>query len=451
MNFFRAYAPLHHLKDESIASILAAAPAADAADTLAELDNKVLTRLLTLLPLTKQAAIVSYLPLPRQAEIIEGQSPLDVTAIFQALPSDEQADVLKLLRPSAREKLLPVLSRKERKDLLTLAGYTEETVGSITNTDFVAAPGGLTAGEALDQLRKNARDRETIYIRDGRAETGRLGGTGSWRELGGGLAGIRVDQAMRPDPVIVRDTDHRKAAVEKIQRYDLLALPMVGETGKMLGIVTVDDAMGVGAMEDRADLARFGGSLLKDELDLRHSRLKEMFGVRFFWLALLTIFGVLTSNVVAAQEALLDEVIILAAFLAPIIDMGGNTGSQSATLVIRAMALGQVSLSIEDFLYVLKRDFPVAVLLGISLALLECGLAAVSKGVGLDILLTVGLSMFSVTMAGSLIGLLLPFGAKKIGVDPATLSAPMITSLMDIIGVSIYFSFAYVFLAEMLA
>ena len=218
-----------------------------------------------------------------------------------------------------------------------------------------------------------------------------------------------------------------------------------------MGIVTVDDARDVAEIEEAAELARFGGSKLNTaELDLRTSSLTRMFSARFFWLAVLTLFGVLTSNLVAAQEALLSETIILAAFLAPIIDMGGNTGSQSATLVIRAMALGQIRLTWKDVWFVLRRDLPVALLLGLGIAILEGVLALVSKGVGTDILLIVGLSMLSVTVAGSLIGLLLPFAAKKIGADPATLSSPLITSVMDLSGVLIYFAFAYFFLGATL-
>jgi magnesium transporter len=169
-----------------------------------------------------------------------------------------------------------------------------------------------------------------------------------------------------------------------------------------------------------------------------------------FWLILLTVFGIFTSSIVAQQEELLSSVLILAAFIAPIIDMGGNTGSQTATLVIRAMALGQTRPCLRDFLHILKRDIPVALAMGVTIAVLEAILAYFSKGVGGNVLLVVGLSMLAVTVVGSLVGVALPFIARRLGFDPATLSSPFITSVMDLLGVLIYFGFAYYFLSDLI-
>ena len=142
--------------------------------------------------------------------------------------------------------------------------------------------------------------------------------------------------------------------------------------------------------------------------------------------------------------------IVLAAFIAPIVDMGGNTGSQSATLVIRAMALGELKLKWRDVWLIIQRELPVAAALGLAIAALEVVLAYFAKGVGLDILMVVGLSMLVCTVLGGIIGALLPFLARRIGTDPATLSSPLITSIMDLLGVFIYFGFAYAFLGELL-
>ncbi|WP_198669009.1 magnesium transporter [Elioraea thermophila] len=157
----------------------------------------------------------------------------------------------------------------------------------------------------------------------------------------------------------------------------------------------------------------------------------------------------MTSHFVTAQEELLDKAIVLAAFIAPIIDMGGNTGSQTATMVIRAMALGQVALRWRDFFTVLKRDLPVAVALGVSIAVLEAVLAWTTKGIGWDVVAVVGLSMLACTVLGSLFGILLPFAARAIRQDPATLSSPVITSVMDLVGVFIYFGIAWAFLGHL--
>ncbi|HXH36178.1 MAG TPA: magnesium transporter [Plantibacter sp.] len=184
------------------------------------------------------------------------------------------------------------------------------------------------------------------------------------------------------------------------------------------------------------------------DLDLRRSGFFRMVSARGLWLALLTVFGIVTSTFVAAQEELLMSAITLAAFVAPIIDMGGNTGSQSATLVVRGMALGQVRLNWRDLWFVVRREIPIAATLGIAIAILEAVLAFFSKGVGGDILLIVGLTMVCVTILGGIIGGLLPFAARRVGADPATLSSPLITSVMDLLGVVIYFGIAYAVLGS---
>lgn len=220
----------------------------------------------------------------------------------------------------------------------------------------------------------------------------------------------------------------------------------------MLGIMTIDDAMDIEKEQDARQLARFGGTTLggQSDLDIMTSPFHQMFRVRVFWLALLTVFGVITSSFVAAQEEILAEIVILAAFLAPVIDMGGNTGSQSATLVIRGMALGDIKMKWRYVWLVVRRELPVVLVLGLVIALLEVVLAQFSKGVGVDVMLVVGLSMMVCTILGGVIGALLPFIARRIGTDPATLSSPLITSIMDLLGVFIYFGFAWLFLGDLL-
>ena len=291
-----------------------------------------------------------------------------------------------------------------------------------------------------------------IYILYALDAEGRLCGTVSLRELL--LADDRqtIGDIMRRHPVSVRADSPREEAAERIRRYDLLALPVINGGDRMIGIITVDDAMDIEKELDAGQLARFGGTASEDgtDLDILATPLRIMFRVRVFWLLLLTLFGVVTSSFVAAQEEMLSRAIVLAAFIAPIVDMGGNAGSQSATLAIRAMALGDVTLRWRDVWRVLRRELPVAASLGIVVALLEAVLAFFSKGIGGDVLLVVGLSMLVCTALGGVVGALLPFMARRLGTDPATLSSPLITSVMDLAGVFVYFSLAYAFLGNML-
>ncbi|WP_079214054.1 magnesium transporter [Ventosimonas gracilis] len=202
------------------------------------------------------------------------------------------------------------------------------------------------------------------------------------------------------------------------------------------------------------DVVQFGGNAPiggGPDLSFRTSTFMRLFGTRAFWLSILTVFGIVTSTFVAAQEEMLSEIIILAAFIAPIIDAGGNTGSQSATLIIRSMALGEVNLRWRDLWFVVRRELSVVLALGTVIGALEIVLAFFSKGVGGTVLLVVGLSMGLCMILGGLIGALLPFAAKRIGADPATLSAPLVTSIMDLLGVLVYFGLAYALLGRHLS
>jgi len=368
------------------------------------------------------------------------------------MPSDERADLFNRLQDPAKPGLLAGLAEADQQDILRLAAYPEGTVGAATTTAFVAVQAEMTTAEALAHIRRHAGAMETIYTLFVLDADRRLLGTVSLRELVLADAGSRVQALQRPDPVHVHANWPQAQASEVIRRYDLLAVPVVDSSKRMIGIVTVDDAMDIGKREDATQLTRFGGTgtLANGDLDMLRTPLRRMFGVRVFWLAVLTAFGIVTSTFVAAQEALLSQAIVLAAFIAPIVDMGGNTGSQSATLVIRGMALGELGVNWRDVGRVIRRELPVAAALGLCIAVLEAALAGFSKGVGSEVLLVVGLSMLACTTLGGLVGALLPFAARRVGADPATLSAPMITSVMDLVGVFIYFGIAWAFLGEQL-
>lgn len=427
-------------------------PAADFVDALDVVDDADVMRLLGSLSPNELAPVFTYFDADRQEALLSAM-PLDAAArLVEELPSDDRADLVARLPEALRAKLLAALDAVERDDILKLSAYPEGSVGSVTTTDFVAVRADETVEQVLMRLRAGVEGAETIYVLYVLDADRRLIGTVSLRKLVLAGADATMASIMREQPVHARADWPRRQAAELIRRHDLLAIPVLDDAGRMLGIVTVDDAMDVEAAEDARRLTRFGGTSQfgAADLDLRASTLGELFRARLFWLVVLTVFGVVTSTFVAGQEEILAEVIILAAFIAPIVDMGGNTGSQSATLVIRAMALGDVALSWRDLWFVIRRELPVVAAMGVVIALLEAVLAWFSKDVGGDVLLVVGLAMLACTVIGGLIGALLPFAARRIGADPATLSAPMITSVMDLVGVMIYFGLAYAFLGHLI-
>ncbi len=423
----------------------------DVADELSTLSVPAALALLARLDAETSAAVFGYFSADRQKELFHAMDSAGAATLFEHLPADDRADLYSLLAPDSRQKLLSLLSPDVRNDILQLAAFPEESTGAATTSEYLSVLPETRVSAALKTVRAAARSSETVYIVYVIDKNRHLLGTVSLRELLLADDDATMESIMRRSPVFARASWPRERSTEMIRRYDLLALPVMDENNAMMGILTVDDAMDMEKELDASRLARFGGTATAEDwdLDILASPLSVMFKVRVFWLIFHTGFGVITSSFVAAQEEILSHVIVLAAFIAPIVDMGGNTGSQSATLVIRAMAVGDVRLCWKDVWRVLRRELPVACALGLTVAVLEGVLARFSKGTGIDVLLTVGLSMFVCTAAGGVIGLLLPFLARRLGTDPATLSSPLITSVMDLLGVFIYFGFAYLFLGNL--
>lgn len=439
-------------REAALTALLHDVHPSDLAEALEHLDEAAVVRLLASLPADALAGIFAYFPEERQSRLLRALPRATVPALFADMAADERVDLFQSLDGNARQRLLAALDRAEREDVLRLAAYPEGSVGSVTTSDYVSVLPDMSVARALAHVRATAADRETIYVIYVQDREGRLCGTLSLRELLLADDVRPVSDIMRRDPVVARARWPVARASGLIGRYDLLALPVLNGGGRMLGIVTVDDAMDIEKREDAARLARFGGTVSDggSDLDILASPLRTLFGVRAFWLVLLTLFGIVTSTFVAAQEEILSQVIVLAAFIAPIVDMGGNAGSQSATLVIRAMALGDARPDWRDVWRVVRRELPVAAALGLVVAGLESVLAWFSKGIGWDVLLVVGLSMLVCTVLGGVIGVLLPFLARRMGTDPATLSSPLITSVMDLVGVFVYFAFAYALLGDLL-
>lgn len=438
---------------EILRTLLHGMHSAEIANGIADLTARDRLNVFMLLPQRRQADVLSYFDFPIQLDTVRSLPNSDSLALISAMPHDKRADLYKRLKPAEQAALLPGMAHAQREDILKLASYPEDTAGAIMSSDYAGLLAGLNAGQAMEVLRREALDKELIYICYVIDEAKHLKGVVSLRELLTANDNTPVAELMRSQFIYGRAEDSKDAIVEKIVEYDLLALPIVDASGTLLGVVTADDAMEVSESARGRNVIQFGGnaSIGKNtDISITHSSFRQIFTTRAFWLSILTIFGIITSTFVAAQEEMLSQVLILAAFIAPIIDSGGNTGSQSATLVIRAMALGETRLRWQDLWLVVRREFPVVLALGVAIGLMEVVLAYFSKGIGVEVMLIVGLSMFICMVLGGLIGALLPFFARWLGTDPATLSAPLITSIMDLLGVVVFFGLAYAFMGHLL-
>jgi magnesium transporter len=402
--------------------------------------------------LDKERALQVFESLTRseQSDLVRAMDDPDLIRLVESMEPDERVELFEELPAKVAKRVLLEVSPEVRQSISLLLGYPEGSAGRVMNPNYLALPADTPAHEALQRLRESPLDPEylemVLVLGEGRQYLGYV----TVAQLLKAPPDAPLKMLISDAPVAVSAYDSQDKVAEMFARRQYPLIAVVDREGRLIGAIDAERGLELVEESEAQRLTVFGGTVAVSgpDVDIVQSPLLRIFKARVFWLIVLTFFGVITSTFVAQQEELLSRAIVLAAFIAPIIDMGGNTGSQSATLVIRAMALGQVRL--RDFLFILKRDVPVALAMGVTIGVLEAILAYFSKGIGGSVLLVVGLAMLTVTIVGSLIGVGLPFAARRLGFDPATLSGPVITSVMDLAGVMIYFGYAYWFLSDLI-
>lgn len=410
---------------------------ADIVGIIGDLPVTDIARVLLCLAEEKQAKLFGYFDHGLQVELARTLDRRELARIFGQMPHDERADLFAELDEAQRNVLLPGLAQAERDDLLKLSGWPEGTVGSVMTSDYATLPPQLTTVEAVAHLRLVAPDAETIYHSYVVDADRRLVGTASLRDLIVARDDATVSDVMRRDPPAVGVADKRQIAVEQIGKYDLLAVPVLDHEGRLAGIVTYDDALDVQKEETdisfvkTSAVAGLGTSML-------HASIGLLYRKRVPWLVILVFGNIFSGAGIAYFEDTIAAYVALVFFLPLLVDSGGNAGSQSATLMVRALATGDVRMS--DWGRMLGREVVVAGGLGLTMAL-AVSVIGVFRG-GPEIAMVVALTMVIIVLIGSLIGMSLPFLLNRLKLDPAAASAPLITSLADAIGVVIYFAMA---------
>lgn len=418
---------------------LRAADIAEILETLVE-DDHDLPRALTLLsrlPLERRASVLGHLQGDAQRVITEALDDEALLAILGEMGADERADLFKTLGEDRREALLRRMAHQEREALKRLASYAEGTAGALMTSDYVAIPAGLTVSRAMLRVRQTAPDAETVYQLYVVDPDGRLAGTLSLRQLMVARPGARVDDLMIHEVIHTRVDAPQEEVARIVARYDLLALPVVDAERRLIGIVTHDDALDVVESEATEDIHK-GMSIGALEAGVRRVPLWRLYRKRVFWLVLL-VFGNLFSGAgIAFFEETIAAQVSLVFFLPLLIGSGGNAGAQAATLTVRGMATGDVGL--RDWGALLGRELLVAGALGLTMALAVAPIGMMRGGEA--VALVVAVSMIAIVLFGSLLGMCLPFVLDRLGWDPATASAPLVTTLIDASGVVIYFGLA---------
>lgn len=409
----------------------------DIGAVLEELESHQAWVVLDMLPLAEQAGIFGYLDRDFQVELAQTAPRAKLARIVTEMHSDERADLFNELSDEQQDALLPALAQAEREDIRRLAGYEQDSAGSIMTSDYALLHESLTAAQAIEKLRHEAPDKETIYRAYVAGPDRRLVGVVRLQDLILATPRTLVHELMEDDPVSVRVDEDQEEVARKISRYDVLALPVVDAENRIVGIVTHDDAMDVLQEEATEDFHKVG-TVGRLDTSVRDASIGLLYRKRIGWLVLLVFGNLLSGAGIHYYEDTIAAVVALVFFLPLLIGSSGNAGSQAATLMVRALATGDVML--KDWGKMLGREVLIAVLLGLTMALAVSGIGWYRGGPGVAV--AVALTMVLVVVVGSLIGMSLPFILSRFKLDPATASAPLVTTLADAAGVFIYFGVA---------
>jgi magnesium transporter len=422
---------------EVLAEVMCDLHPASLAELSEGLDVDETWQLLSHAPIERQAEVFSFYPREHQEELVSDVGRQRMSTLLQAMSHDDRVDLLKQLDDDVVDSLLPLVARADREDIRKLMSYPEHTAGAVMTTDYATLPVETTVSEALALLRQQAPAVETIYYVYVVDAERHLLGFVSLRDLILARPTAAVRDIMQPEVVSVRVEEDREEAAQELEKYDLLAIPVVDDQQRLVGIITHDDVADVMEAEATEDfhLAAAVSPLVRG---YGHSGVWSLYSRRVGWLVMLVFVSLLSSGVIAAFEETLQAAIALAFFLPLLIDSGGNTGSQAATLIVRALATDEVDQ--KNWLKIVGKEFSVGLSLGATMAAASFFLA-LFRG-GLEVALIVSLSMLCIVLFTNLLGVLVPFALTRLRVDPAVASSPLITTVADVLGLLLYFLIA---------
>lgn len=421
----------------------------DVAEIVEDLPLEDTLGLLRVLPESFAAEVVERLPSEKQTEILGVLSTSEAAELLSEMSPDDRADVVQELDEGRANELLAHLEQHEpevAEEVRELSAYPEDVAGGLMTTDLVALPPEMKIWQAIEEVRRLSHEGEVetisyVYVVFGR----KLIGAVSLRDLILSDPGQTLGEVMSENVVTVNATDDQEEVARTMAKYDFNALPVIDDHGKLLGLITVDDVVDV-VIEEATEDAHLMGAVSPMEEGYFDTSLPSLFRSRVVWLMLLFLGGFLTATVMEQFEYELRTVIQLAVFIPLIISSGGNAGSQSASLMIRALAVGEVRPT--DWLKVLTRESVISLALGLVLGVLGFGRAffAGTGDAAIPLAATISIATLAVVVVGSMVGSLLPILIQRLGFDPAVSSTPFIASLVDVVGLLIYLTVAQLIL-----
>lgn len=400
------------------------------------LEDAELWQLLDALPVEERAAIFPYYPLPRQVQLVEGADRAHLGPLLEWMAPDNRDDLLRELEPGFVEEILPLVAKAERHDIRMLLSCPEDSAGSLMTTEYASLPADISAGEAIARLRTQAPNSESIYYIYVLDSERKLVGFISLRDLILANPTALVSDLMQRDVISVRVDEPIEQVVQKLARFDFIAIPVVDDCNRLAGIVTHDDVLDA-VREEATEDAHLSAAVAPLTDGYLETGLVTMTWKRGVWLTILFATAAVTAMVLARTPIPHGW---LVAFIPLVIASGGNSGNQSATLVITALSMGDCELA--DWPRILRREVILGLLLGLLLAVPGFLLALLYAPSPLQAIV-IPLTILSVVMLGSLVGSVLPLLFRSLGLDPALMSNPFVSAIVDVVGIVLYMSIAF--------
>ncbi|MBQ9686025.1 MAG: magnesium transporter [Oscillospiraceae bacterium] len=437
---------LEEKKYQTLKDILVTMNPADIAAVFEELDEERMPLLFRLLPKETAAETFAELEPQWQELLIRGFSDTELREVVNELYVDDAADLVEEMPANVVKRILAQADPQMRREINEILRYPENSAGSIMTTEYVSLRPGMTVADAIQRIRRTGVDKETIYTGYVTQER-RLLGTVSVKDLL--LAAddsTPISQIMDENVISVNTLTDQEEVAQMLSKYNFLALPVVDNDARMVGIITFDDAMDVLVEETTEDIEKMAG-MLPSEKTYLHSNAWDLFKHRIPWLALLMVSATFTGMIITGFESALAAQVVLTAFIPMLMDTGGNSGSQASVTIIRALSLGELDFS--DLPRVIWKECETAVLCGVALAalcfakiMLVDRLLLGNTGITVLTAFVVCFTMAVTVLIAKLVGCTLPMAAKKIGFDPAVMASPFITTIVDALSLLVYFGIA---------
>lgn len=412
---------------------------ADVAVILENLDEEDRLKVFRILPKSMAADVFSYLELENQQMIITSLAEKEAAGIINNLMADDATDLLEEMPANIVKKLLANATPEVRRDINHLLQYPEDSAGSIMTVEFLDLKEHLTVQEAIERIRKQGVDSETINICYVLDQSRMLIGTVALRYLLLSEPDAIIGEIMHENVISVNTLMDQEEVARQFQKYDFTAMPVVDNENRLVGIITVDDIVDILQEEATEDIEKMAAITPSDKPYLR-TGVWETWKNRIPWLLLLMLSATFTGSIIASFENALSSCVILTAYMPMLMGAGGNAGSQSSVAIIRSLSLNEVRF--KDWLRVLWKESGVAILCGITLAIANFAKLMLFDHVTLAVALVVSVSLALTVLIAKIVGCMLPLLAKKIGFDPAVMASPFITTIVDALSLLIYFAIA---------